>query len=688
MNQGGGSDAELMDEDEEERLHERSPWKKKTRKEKPRKKKKKAKKRGKDDITSEEQNEDEETTTPSPSILKGKGKVSSARKGVTMTPKISYITYEHKNKRLVAEASIVLGQDDKYTELTMALRTLFSKFKKKDKTVVFCSHELGEHDPLEEPSQIPLCNTELSNHIVVSGGLKAFQMKKPWGYNKDTTPVNEEGLADPEVYLAFSFSCDKDPRKLLDAVSAEWGKLGGNKMFLKNVAAYTTVTPIVIFHMINSASPKTILAELNMILEKIHDIADNDDFGYEYRGRELPFMAIRVSMPKIDGQDTSVFKGLKRSEQDQRKCIHVECADTDVPFLQFLVTKAKEMKLFIPVWGRLVKLTAASGFGTKPQDIAAMTKWVRMHINLHSSLCYDGIHGILGLDVPVTVFSESDPTKAVGEMTLRYVMYNYVKLSDGSSLFAEIHQENPMMDVEVVVANIPEAERMVAMINKQPGVFFGNYLVDQKLPKSFSKRLVKASICPSLLHGMHLCSWESKTMTITTPEDEEEERMMAIEKASWYKDTFGDHLKSAGKREQKEYVAPEMLYDIDGVNSVNTIHERPGKRYGGTPGAEKLNLGGKSRTDDVIDVNSDDDDNMSRVSAMSRDELIALVKQQAKISSGKRGSAPRNVDTKSYSDSSAAEEGSRSSDGSSSSDSSSSNSSVEISRDRNAAKSG
>ena len=111
-----------------------------------------------------------------------------------------------------------------------------------------------------------------------------------------------------------------------------------------------------------------------------------------------------------------------------------------------------------------------------------MTKWVRMHINLHSSLCYAGIHGILGLDVPVPVYSESDPTKIVGDMTLRYVMYNYVKLLDGSSLFAEIHQENPMMDVEVVVANIPEAERMVEVINKQPGVFFSHYLVDKKLP--------------------------------------------------------------------------------------------------------------------------------------------------------------------------------------------------------------
>ena len=116
-------------------------------------------------------------------------------------------------------------------------------------------------------------------------------MKKLWGYNKDTTPVNEEGLANPEVYLAFSFSCNKDPRKILEAVSAKWGKLGGNKLVLKNVAAYTTVTPIVIFHMLNSASSKTILAELNMILAEAHDTAGND-YDYEYWGNCLPLLAI------------------------------------------------------------------------------------------------------------------------------------------------------------------------------------------------------------------------------------------------------------------------------------------------------------------------------------------------------------------------------------------------------------
>ncbi len=74
-------------------------------------------------------------------------------------------------------------------------------------------------------------------------------------------------------------------------------------------------------------------------------------------------------MPKIDGQDTLVFKGLRRPDQDKRKCIHLECAVTEAPFLKYLIAKAKEMDLFCAVWGHNVKLTNASGHDTKSQEM-------------------------------------------------------------------------------------------------------------------------------------------------------------------------------------------------------------------------------------------------------------------------------------------------------------------------------
>ena len=95
-----------------------------------------------------------------------------------------------------------------------------------------------------------------------------------------------------------------------------------------------------------------------------------------------------------------------------------------------------------------------------------MCKWVKKYVNYHSSLTYDGIFGIKGLGNQQVFYNDSDQESIAGSMSLRHVIYHYVKLADGSLLFAKIHQELPMSTVQVVVPMIPEAERMVAVMNK------------------------------------------------------------------------------------------------------------------------------------------------------------------------------------------------------------------------------
>ena len=91
----------------------------------------------------------------------------------------------------------------------------------------------------------------------------------------------------------------------------------------------------------------------------------------------------------------------------------------------------------------------------------------------------EDIIGILDLDAVATEFSESDPSRAMGMMLFRHVVYNYHKLKNGFSFVAEIHQRGPMGVVEVVVLNSPEAKQMVLMTNKQIAVFMVYYLNDQ-----------------------------------------------------------------------------------------------------------------------------------------------------------------------------------------------------------------
>ena len=123
-----------MDESEEdERRPDILPSRKKTRKnKKKRTKKKKTSKirQGRDNTTQDAGKEG--TLTHSPSTPRGTRSyvkvTSSGKKGATRGEKPSYEKYDHINKIVVVEASIILEQDDKCTELTMALRTLFRKF--------------------------------------------------------------------------------------------------------------------------------------------------------------------------------------------------------------------------------------------------------------------------------------------------------------------------------------------------------------------------------------------------------------------------------------------------------------------------------------------------------------------------------------------------------------------------------
>ena len=103
--------------------------------------------------------------------------------------------------------------------------------------------------------------------------------------------------------------------------------------------------------------------------------------------------------------------------------------------------------------------------------------------------------------------------------------------------------------------------------------------------------------------------------------------------------------KYKGRKAKKQYSASEQLYDLDGTHSANSVFGKATEKtvevkgYDGTPGAATINLGGKAKTDDVINVDDDSDD-MRALSIMTKEDLIALV-CKVKLSALPKGSAPK-----------------------------------------------
>ena len=350
INEGARED---INEDDKEEDVIRSPQRKKNRKEKTRKadkkanrKKKKSKHNKKETAREEmETSEEEEIVTP---VLR-RGRFSMGGDGSIGKQMRTATTYNHKHKRWVLECSLILRSEglDKYPEMQHALKMLLQNGRKVDPTFVIEPVVEGKGGRIDNPEDIPINFTDLSVNVKVSGGAKAFEMKTPWRKDGDTR--DEEELQDPEVYFAIAFSSDEKPEDVVDRISCEWGRLNGKKMWLKAINSFKTETPVAIYHMLNSAHHFTIIAELKGILEEAKDRETEVDMFYAWADHEIPELGLRLNVPKIPGQDTSVFQGWPRRMQWNRKVIHVECDCKASAMIQDLVAAAKRRGLFSPV---------------------------------------------------------------------------------------------------------------------------------------------------------------------------------------------------------------------------------------------------------------------------------------------------------------------------------------------------
>ena len=57
-----------------------------------------------------------------------------------------------------------------------------------------------------------------------------------------------------------------------------------------------------------------------------------------------------------------------------------------------------------------------------------------------------------------------------------------------------------MGSIDILIPNTPEAETMVAMMNKQLPAYLTFYLDDLGMDKDFIRKLLTRAYCPALMH--------------------------------------------------------------------------------------------------------------------------------------------------------------------------------------------
>ena len=255
--------------------------------------------------------------------------------------------------------------------------------------------------------------------------------------NRKKDPNGPDEFEDPMLFFTFCFSSDKDPEDVLDRLSAEWGRMGGKKLEVKGLKSFATETTHVIYCLHNQGHEKTIIDELTSILTTVRDVTEAEgmlnleDDGFD-GSRPVPAMALRRNVPKIPGQDTSVFQNYPNHLKQARKCFHIEIDKREAKWLSLLIELAKTRELFEPAWGRQVLVSSVLDYESPKGDLQRMAKVSRRHINFHASMSYNQLKGLLFIDEEVPFYQGDDTTGVpMGTMSLRFVLYTYLKMADG-----------------------------------------------------------------------------------------------------------------------------------------------------------------------------------------------------------------------------------------------------------------
>jgi hypothetical protein len=224
------------------------------------------------------------------------------------------------------------------------------------------------------------------------------------------------------------------------------------------------------------------------------------------------------------------------------------------------------------------------------------------------SMMGEELAGVICLDEAADIMHTVTGNK-ISTLSLRFVLLNYLKMEDGYPIIAKVHQECIMMPTYVVIPNTPEAERMLLMMNKNLPAFLWHMLLKQGPPKEFIKDLLPRTCEASMLAEMQKCQWDEETCTLTTADKAKREKeVKEFESASWFKGEFGLLAKAAGK--EKNYTAPEALYNLAGAGSVKTIHDclekskeviEKGKEANEKDDKQKKNI---KKKDEVIELSS------------------------------------------------------------------------------------
>lgn len=393
-------------------------------------------------------------------------------------------------------------------------------------------------------------------------------------FNKSKGKAKED-IKGHIAYFAFYFSGDKTPQGTINQVALEWSNYG-TFIRVKELQAVDTFTPLAIYFVYIHNQRQTIQTELMISLKKIQQTLHDKDYfidnalPFDWGTKALPALSLRANVPQTPKTKNQALVKLPRHLQTNRRVWHIEVARDDAPLLKLLAAEGKKMGIFKEVLGTHAHVTETVNWESPPGDLKRAASFAKDMTNYNASMSCGDVHGLMDLDDKVRVTNSSQ------YLSGRFCLLHLLKLKDGGSAVAEVHQAAPGDVVNIVHPNIPEAEAIVTNLGKHPAGFLWHFLTDCGVDKTFVSKLLQEFVDPALVHEIEACKWDAKHCTILTPQEvEDEAHGEQLVSQSWFRDIVRQHeCNTNGPKKSKNYANAANLYNIDEEKSVKTMHER------------------------------------------------------------------------------------------------------------------
>jgi hypothetical protein len=480
----------------------------------------------------------------------------------------SFIPHSYRNPRVIVEGSARLSSDDKAAQFLGLVDPFF---------ILNPTTTGGGKKDLRDVKDVPANMTALWSYVkILEKSIQTFLPRSGHtGGSRKEGGGNYSQYVD-QVYFTMVWSCDIDPKEIIAGITVEWMRAGGIGLYRKEIQAIDTFSPFVILKLCIYVGVHTLVADFKRLLEEVLRMMEEEAMADgESLVLALPPFAFQKSPPKLPGLDPAEYAGLHSKHNAARNAWHVEMEKQHVHLFQRLIEKAKDFNMFEDLWGRHVLISEVVDFTSLQGDIEHLMKEAKKHTCFQVSMTCKQLTGVLDIDAEVA-FKVDDEGKAVGGMvSLRSFLPARLCTRDNKlPLIAEMHQRQQAAPVKVVIPNTEEADSMIGDVNRNTPAFLKFYLMGIGFEEDFVIRLIKASCCPIMLGKMTGITWNKEKVQLVLPEDlKEKESLEAFENQEWFFNLKSLRV-SPRKRGDKNYTAPEALFNLDADKLVVTLHTK------------------------------------------------------------------------------------------------------------------